>query len=237
MTISQAAIIGRSHRLMQQNCHDFAITGTPRPGAAFGLILDGCGSKYQKSPSHNEVGAKLLGQFAANYLHRQLAVTNGNEVELLDGLFAACVSFLGGVVSMIPFEDKAGRERFVATHWLATLVGFVVLPETAVFFWQGDGYLCLNGDVTTLDSGNRPDYLAYRVLTGEENGRFQTQPIPNRGDITWLAVASDGWRPDLLAELVEPRSNLTLQRWLNIQAKKPGNFDDDGAVAVWWEND
>ena len=61
--LNDAAIIGRTHRLTHQNCHDAAYTGAPQPGYAFGLVLDGCGSKYRKggqaSSSHNEVGAKL----------------------------------------------------------------------------------------------------------------------------------------------------------------------------------
>ena len=74
--INHATLIGRSHRLRQQNCHDYAISGAPAPGCAFGLVLDGCGSKYHAGtavyPSHNEVGAKLLGKFIASSLSHTL---------------------------------------------------------------------------------------------------------------------------------------------------------------------
>jgi hypothetical protein len=55
--------------------------------------------------------------------------------------------------------------------------------------------------------------------------------------VDWLAVATDGWRPDLLTQLAKPRPSLHLQRWLNRQARQAGNFEDDGAVAVWWKDD
>lgn len=250
---SHATIIGRSHRLMQQNSHDFASSGRPRPDAAFGLVMDGCGSKYNRQPSNNEVGAKLLGQFATGWLNRRLAVNESiDPADLPADLFAACLEFLRRTTALLPFADDAARTTFVMTHWLATLVGFVVMEETAVLFWQGDGCLCINGEITTLDSGNRPDYLAYRLLrTGEgvqgcggENVTLSPAPpftpssvTVTRADLHWLAVATDGWRSDLLAQLAEPRSSLHLQRWLNVQARQPGNFEDDGAAAVWWRND
>jgi hypothetical protein len=249
--IGHAMINGRSHRLMQQNSHDFASSGRPRPGAAFGLVLDGCGSKFNRQPSSNEVGAKLLGQFAAGWLSRQLAVNEPFDLDDFPAnLLNACLNFMRQTTDLLPFADDAARTAFVMTHWLATLVGFVVVAETAVLFWQGDGYLSVNGEITPLDSGNRPDYLAYWLLrTGERmkgcGGDILT-PSPfhpltpacltiNRPTLHWLAVATDGWRPDLLAQLAEPRPSLHLQRWLNIQARQPGNFEDDGAVAVWWQ--
>lgn len=251
---SQATVIGRSHRLRQQNSHDVAISGSPRPSAAFGLVLDGCGSKYNRQPSHNEVGAKLLGQFAAGWLHAQLARHEEpiDVVGLVDGLWAGCLDFMDRSVDLLPWTNEATRTAFVMTHWLATLVGFVVVAETAVLFWQGDGYLCINGEVTRLDSGNRPDYLAYRLLrrgegvkecTGERLTLSPVHPFApssttiDRANLHWLAVATDGWQPDLLAQLAEPRPSLHLQRWLNLQARQPGNFEDDGAVAVWWQSE
>ncbi len=256
--LSHAMINGRSHRLMQQNSHDFAISGSPRPDTAFGLVLDGCGSKYNRQPSSNEVGAKLLGQFAANWLNQHLSMNESiDPSNLLADLFASCLGFMDQTTTRLPFTDEAARTSFVMTHWLATMVGFVVVAETTVLFWQGDGYLCVNGDVTTLDSDNLPDYLAYKLLRRGERVKGRTgekiTPSPQRpqvvhpctpsfvtidhADLGWLAVATDGWRPDLLAQLAEPRTSLHLQRWLNVQARQPGNFEDDGAVAIWWRND
>jgi hypothetical protein len=48
MLLSSATITGRHHRLMQQNGHDYAITGRSSPEFAFGLVLDGCGSQWEK---------------------------------------------------------------------------------------------------------------------------------------------------------------------------------------------
>jgi hypothetical protein len=241
--ISHAMVNGRTHRLMQQNSHDFAISGSPRSGTAYGLVLDGCGSKFKRQPSSNEVGAKLLGQFAANWLDKQLAVSNEPlaVTDLLVGLFDGCLDFMRQTVDSVPFADEEARTAFVMTHWLATLVGFVVMAETAVLFWQGDGYLSINSKITTLNSGNRPDYLAYQLLRRNEGvKRYGSEQITpsfetfDRANLDSLAVATDGWRPDLLTQLTEPHPSLHLQRWLNVQARQPGNFEDDGAVAVYW---
>ncbi len=239
--IQHATIHGRFHRTRQQNSHDFAHSGNPAPGMFYGLVLDGCGSK----PSHNEVGAKLLGQFVARYVRQQLA-HSAEPTAVLADLFPRCVQFLQQCVDLFPWEDEMEQAQFVAAHLLATVLGFVVTPDTAVFFWQGDGYLVYDGHVITLDSDNRPDYLAYRLLEqrmrsgaegtqslAEDTNGFQTLVVA-RPSLQWLAVATDGWQPDLLPQLGAPRPSLQLARWVNVQARRPGYFEDDGAVAVWW---
>ncbi|MCI0394719.1 MAG: protein phosphatase 2C domain-containing protein [Chloroflexi bacterium] len=248
MILSQATITGRSHRLMQQNGHDFAVTGAPRPGVAFGLVLDGCGSKQREvmpgpgrphklvTPSHNEVGAKLLGQFAATWLAGHLAGELAIPL-LLAELYRACLAFLAGLAGLLPFPGEAERNRFVASHLLCTLLGFVVTPAGAALFSAGDGYFCQDGQVTFLDCDNRPDYLAYQLL-GWTEGHFHIQMINDPAALpAWLAVATDGWPADLLAGLAQPRSSLALQRWLNVQAQQRGRFEDDGAVAAWYTSD
>jgi hypothetical protein len=47
-----------------------------------------------------------------------------------------------------------------------------------------------------------------------------------------LAVATDGWTPALLADLQPAPTGLALQRWMNMQARHSGQFDDDGAIAL-----
>ncbi len=239
--IQHATINGRFHRTRQQNSHDFALSGNPASGVFFGLVLDGCGSK----PSHNEVGAKLLGRYAACYLQQELASLperSGKAVTVvLAGLHPACVQFLQRMICPFPLARDTDRAQFVASHWLATLLGFVVTPETAVFFWRGDGYLVYNGHVITLDSDNRPNYLGYTLLEAEPQNNlnyfagFQTLVL-ERPSLQWLAVATDGWQPDLLSQLSVPRPGLQLARWVNVQARCPAHFEDDGAVAVWWGN-
>ena len=219
---------------MQQNCHDFAISGTPTLDCAFGLVLDGCGSKHRDEsgshPSHNEVGAKLLGQYTAVYLTTHLPHHEPDETFFAD-LYNACTNYLQNILSLLPTADPTTQTRFIATHLLCTLVGFVVRGETAVFFWRGDGYLLHKDEIIHLDNNNQPDYLAYDMQ--KDNSRFQTQIIPNP---SILAVATDGWTADLLTQLDTPHTSLALQRWLNIRAKERGNFEDDGAIAIWWRD-
>lgn len=243
---SSATRIGRTHRLLGQNCHDFSFVGEPEPGFCFGLVLDGCGSKHRaagfSAPSHNEVGAKLLGAFAANFLHQQIPSRSEGArslAPLLEDLHQGSMTFLHGFLSSIPFADQEARIRFAATHLLSTVVGYVMTPESATFFWSGDGYFCLNGQITKLNSDNRPHYLAYQLFSdgalsgGQERG-FQMAPISCASETIWLAVATDGWNSDLLRRLEVPRPGLSLQRWLNSQARRRGQFEDDAAVATWY---
>ena len=237
MITNHASLIGRSHRLMQQNGHDFAISGAPAPGCAFGLVLDGCGGKYRTDtavyPAHNEVGAKLLGKFLAAALGRALAGETAVKPDaLLASLHQQSLDFLAGLVALFPGSDTALRRQLIMTHLLCTVVGFIKMPDTAVFFWRGDGYLVVDGAVTRLDSGNQPDYLAYDLLDEGANGRFQTESIPPNAE--WLAAATDGWSEALLPDCAPPRPHLALQRWLNQQGQQRNQFDDDGAIAIWW---
>lgn len=243
--ISTAHIIGRTHRLYQQNRQDVAAGGAPAPGMAFGLALDGCGSKVRDGngrthPSQNEVGAQLLGAYAAAWLRQQLSAADGPRshdavCQLLTDLHHGCRDYLQQLAALPPWPTPVARTQFIAGHLLTTLVGFVLTPETAVCFWRGDGYLAINDTVLPLDAENRPDYLAYDLLPEDGgNGRFHTLTVINRPNLHRLAAATDGWSPPLLHELAPPRPSLALQRWVNAQARVRGNFEDDGAVAVWY---
>jgi hypothetical protein len=255
--VNHACIVGRSHRLNQKNCQDFAISAVPRPGTSFGIVLDGCGGKFHDGriahQSHNEIGAKLLGQYAAGWLREQLTnlKTPLSENGLFTAFYHACLDFLAEIVKFFPFQTTVEKRCFIATHLLTTIVGFIITPETAVFFWKGDGLLCLNGEITVLDSGNRPDYLAYGLLDQGSAGRansgeqiFSPHLFPcsraifsyqiiDHTSLDWLAVATDGWRPELMTDFAKPAGNIALQRLLNVLARQPGSFEDDGAVAVW----
>jgi hypothetical protein len=247
--LNDAVIIGRAHRLIHQNCHDTVYTGSPHPGCAFGLVLDGCGSKYrdgrQASHAHSEVGAKLLGQFVATFLNHRLASVGAQSLlssyplaVLLDDLHQECLAFLRTLINCYSFASAVEQARFLATHLLCTLVGFVITLDEALFFWSGDGFLCTAEEVLKLDQHNHPDYLAYQLLSTTEPREagslgFRKTEIVGIDEMEWLAVATDGWNQALLQELATPRPGLGLQRWVNVQARKRGTFDDDGAVAVW----
>lgn len=245
VNLNQATIQGRSHRLRQQNCQDFAVVRSPRPDVAVGLVADGCGSKYRTEtavwPSRNEIGAALLTRFAADFLcsalmDAQQPAKPAVMDEVLEDLYSASLRFLEGLLDLYPAPSDAYRRQFVATYLLCTLVGFVRTPATAVFFWLGDGYLCINGHVINLLSNNQPDYLAYRLLSETAAGRpqhFHTLMLLHPHQINWLAVASDGWQGTQLADLVQPQSELALQRRLNVQARQQPYFEDDGAIAIY----
>jgi hypothetical protein len=244
MPLSTATITGRQHRLMQHNGHDFAVTGQPAADYAFGVVLDGCGSRYPQDaraqftqPAQSEVGAKLIGRYAAEWLRTNLTVASEQSLDLaLDDLFDSILQFVAGLVDAVPFTSEKRRRQFVATHLMATIVGFAVTPFEANFFWSGDGYLCQDGQVIFLDSQNQPDYLTLHFFQGRPS-RFKRQPIERPAQLSWLAVATDGWTADLLAAVSPDWSGLELQRWVNVQARNHQRFDDDGAIAIWHNPD
>ncbi|MCP4417347.1 MAG: hypothetical protein GY805_12050, partial [Chloroflexi bacterium] len=151
--------------------------------------------------------------------------------DVLADLYAVTLTFLQNLAAHFPTQS---RRQFIATRLLTTIVGFIRTPETAVFFWQGDGFLLNNGRIQQLNDNNQPNYLAYQLLLPEPTQtNFQLAFVPQPLQTGWLAVASDGWNAKLLSYMSKPRSPLNLQRWLNMQAQQRGQFDDDGAVAMW----
>jgi len=249
---AQAATIGRQHRLMNHNCQDFAVGGLIETGFAYGLVLDGCGSKYRESieggqlskfctyPSQNEVGARITGQFAARWLEKNLLGLE--SLECLPGkLQEATEIFLKAFLKNMGYSETAEIVRFIHTNLLTTLHGFAITPTEGCFFWAGDGFLCQNGMVTSLQYNNRPPYLAYNVVSENCDARFRIQIESCRfsltGETTWLAVATDGWQAEQLAHLERPTSSLALQRLVNLEARQRGRFEDDGAIALWVRDD
>jgi hypothetical protein len=233
---------------MNHNCQDFAITGSPKEGCGYGMVLDGCGSKYREtaaanqrsrfitSPSQNEVGARVIGQFASQWLEKYLV--RQESLEGLAGKLQTDVErFLEAFVVSMGYTKPAVRFRFIHTNLLATLVGFVFTPTEGCFFWAGDGYLGQDGQIRPLDYDNHPPYLAYNILKGERKNieRIQLESclFPMTNETTWLVAATDGWQPEQLKQLERPQSSLALQRWVNVEARQRGRFEDDGAIALW----
>lgn len=237
MTLSQAVILGRAHRLKEQNGQDVAFTRVSTPGTAVGLVLDGCGSPYRDAagvhPSENEIGARLLGSFAADFLCRQVS-DGADAATAVTDLYPACLRFLRGLAALFPAPEAADRQRFIYTRLLCTLLGFVITPETAVCFWRGDGFVVVNGRLLTLAEDNRPDYLAYDLLRAPTG--FRMLSLWPRASLAWLALASDGWQPAHLCQLQQPHTSLRLQRRLRLLARERGSFEDDGAIAIFYND-
>ncbi len=232
--VGTAVCPGRVHRLHWRNGQDAALAHQIGPELAFGLVLDGCGAKAQiagqRRPSHNEVGAHLLGHYLAGWLSRALP-TGPSALEVVGGLGEAAASFLGSLVELV--SGDAEREMLARTQLLCTIVGFVVRPGDALVFWIGDGLALLDETAWRLDSPPAPDYAAHSLLDGVK--RFPVGfMVRDRAGLRRLAVASDGWQPDLLADLPGPCTSLELGRWVNRHAAARDRFADDGAVAVWW---
>jgi hypothetical protein len=225
------------HRLRRQNCQDAAFWRQATPDLGCGVVLDGCGSKFQDEggfhSSHNEVGAHLLGAFIANFIgNRLLSLPQSAVDQCLIDTHLASRSYLQGLLELFSPLAPDERRRFIMTQLLCTVVGFVILPETAVCFWQGDGYLRIDDHIFELNDDNQPDYLAYNLFDNQcRRVTFHTLHLLRRPEL--LAAATDGWQMSQLQQLPTPQNNLHLQRLLNQQSQKQGFFDDDGAIVHW----
>ncbi len=230
-------IIGRHHRLKQQNCHDFATTYRCANGHKIGLVLDGCGSKFTDQSgiyySQNEIGAKLLGKFATRFLAQQLAQHTDIQVAI-EHLYKATLSFLSRLLDLYEMKQQAEIKRFLYTHFLCTMLGFVMIGDTAVFFWRGDGWLIYNDTMHELKANNQPDYLAYDLLSEAKGVPTKTVKSSKHKQI---GVATDGWSNTLLTELVPQKNEILLQRWMNVHAQQTAHFEDDASIAIYWNDE
>jgi hypothetical protein len=232
--IQQATLIGRTHRLFARNGQDAAYGAQLSPDRAYGLVLDGCGASLPSpegtQPSRSELGALLLGQFLVGQLDR-LAGSDKPLTAGIDELAGRTHRFLAQVSRAVGLPAPA-RRRFVATCLLTTVVGFVLRPEQALLFWAGDGICLVNDRVLRLEADNRPDYPAYALFDGITRP-FALLTVCDRPALRRLAVATDGWEPSQLSAVPARTNSLLLQRWLNQEGGRRGQFEDDAAVVAW----
>jgi len=77
-----------------------------------------------------------MGEFIFDYLKNHLPALDQQPYcqklavkSLLTKLFNRCLGFLSNLIDLFPFSSELNRRRFIATHLLSTIVGFVVTPE------------------------------------------------------------------------------------------------------------
>lgn len=189
------------------------------------VVCDGCGS----SP-RSEFGATLLASALSAAALRHLAA--GTPARALGPLLARhAVRALARAAHTLSSSVRGPAfERAVETHLLSTAL---VLAEDgedlAVFAW-GDGVIAIEDDVTVVDAGDAPPYLAYALL-GERDAscpRFAcTMPVRCARRV---AIATDGLPAALVPGLWGHRGR-GLARWLNVQASRVP-LGDDATVVV-----
>lgn len=194
-----------------------------------GVVSDGCGST-----PYAEFGSRFLTNLITKELHRLLP-EKGRFSMVMDALWHSTLYYMQSV-AMTVFEGHRASSRFrenlmeiLDGNFLATIVGFVILPEQTHIFHIGDGFYFINEEpheIKTLHL-NRPPYIAYnlydestQVYFGKENLKFKVETF-NTADIKSLMIATDG-----LKHFIESEDN-----------KIPGLKEKVGPVSQFWTDD
>lgn len=217
-------VIGRDHMLRQANCQDsYAVV--ERPNLLVAVVCDGSGSgRYSEFGSL--LGAQYVATRAAEHLQAGIPADQLPAV-----LHAQLVTFLGDLRDLVrPIDPVA----FVREHLLFTILGVAITDGVGVIFSAGDGTVILDDEVNLIDQNNTPQYIAYHLLSAAELGDytpasgFAMLPLP--ADWQRLALASDGFEPDLSAYLWGHQHPRGLQRRLNGLSNTQHRFRDDATV-------
>jgi hypothetical protein len=225
--VRTASIIGRDHTFRQANCQD-AYAFRESAEHIFGLVSDGCGEG-----AHSEVGAKLLSKFILEEI--SLLLAGGVSIkEIPPALFLRCIRFLKRVAWQTVFENLT---EFVRDYLLCTVLGFVMDENQGIIFAAGDGLIIINEEIITRDEKNKPNYLGYHLV----DRRFleKADQLPEKFDtyefdvesLSHLAIATDGFEPELIRDIWNHKHPRGLQRKFNVWSREK-HFSDDATMIV-----
>ncbi len=213
---------GHYHLYKGANCQDAAAI-VAGPDMVVGVGCDGCGEG-----NHSELGAIATANFALREILRLRR--SGYELQkIVEQLFPAIVRFIDmNIYLTCPVETPAEVADFIKHHWLATIVGFIMLDEpegdkSGMFFWCGDGVVSTWSDGVDvpeiIDQDNVPTYIAYNCVRSPSEVGVMPHHIPKEFSsapiaewLTKIAVASDGFvhhNPDKLQAAREKESDLS----------------------------
>lgn len=213
----------------------------------FGAVLDGCTNlhKGNRIYSKSEVGSVLLGDFLESEIPIILAA-NASLQDLPGVLFHRCVGYLGSLARMTVAGSPEMMWDFISRRLLTTVIGFAMNNETTTIFTAGDGMFIVNDEVTSIEQGKTPDYLAYQLwdrrrlpkdyelAEGFDVHTYQTAGVHR------LAFSTDGLRlvwlenPEIIEEIWShiPQAPAGLQWWLN-GLSEDGAFADDTTIIAF----
>lgn len=230
LRIRGGRVIGRQHSLAGKNCQDAhqiyepeitkPLFGEPKVLRA-GILSDGCGSAKT-----SEVGANLIVQRMVSILCESKVARlcqRWSLEEIVDHIEDSTYDFLN--------ELSRGwwQTPFVQDNLLATILGFVTDGKKMVIFSSGDGTIFLDDDVLVIDEDNTPSYFAYRLF--EKQVSFKRIEVDLQ-KVQRVAIASDGFEPELINEFWGKEHPNGVQRLLNVYSKKKHFLDDATLITL-----
>lgn len=197
--IAAGSVVGREHRLRQQNGHDAhaILTGTHQ-GPIIAVACDGCGSG-----AHSEVGAKLGCRLIAQSLQEQVA---SHALGLIEDPRMVFERVRLDVLAQLRVLARAMGGSFSGTisdYLLFTTVGAVLTERQSYFFGNADGIVYVNGQLVYRGefADNAPPYLGYGLaqstlqkLDSASLG-FTVYDQRPTADVSTFLLATDGLGP------------------------------------------
>ncbi|PZR13510.1 MAG: hypothetical protein DI536_12175 [Archangium gephyra] len=209
-----ATHVGRDHVRVGRNNQDGAFSSENVV-----VVTDGCGSQPQ-----SEVGAQLGARFLGEWLSsRELDAT----------LPERAVDALTRWLDALSLTLQSGeRGRLLESFFLFTFLAAVRRADDVIVFGMGDGSVCIDGRLITLDVGddNAPNYAAYRLTSSSP------PPVVTHftGRASQVVLMTDGLSTVRADELWSPglsRNPFSLQRRLNVLAARE-RLHDDATIAI-----
>lgn len=220
--VRAGSVIGRDHFLLAKNSQDsFVIRQIENEGSELlvGVIADGCGSARR-----SELGAHLVTSFLAE------ALVRGDEPEHLGSRFEfAAISLRDFLANMSSYWSKPAE--FTREHLLATVIGFISDGKKVLIFSRGDGYVFLGETALMLDENNQPNYLAYDIGQRGWEHHFHLMEV-DLDQIGQLAIATDGFEPEMISRFWGKNHPNGVQRELNNLWRKKHFADDATIIAL-----
>lgn len=213
-SIAAGSIVGRDHLLSSElligkNNQDAYAWATSSEGPIVGVVCDGSGS----APD-SEVGAKLAARLLTDRLLHTTCLPRARD-DLLAHLRVLAHAMSGS------FTENVNR------YFLFTILGFIITPDETFIFSAGDGLFSVNGETRQIDpeEGNRPRYLAYRMLQMEDPGLESVDlevvyRLPT-AEVESLLIGTDGLS-DFIAKEHTPL---------------PGSTERLGPLSQFWEEE
>ncbi len=215
--------LGLDHQLKQRNCQDgYALHVLA--DSVIGVVCDGC-----SEGEHSEVGA-ILG---AQYVSAQAALLLAEKTPLNDLpplLYARLIAYLEHLTVLSTPSNRVG---FVRDYLLFTVLILIITEEGALMLSAGDGLIVIDEQIECIDQNNAPSYAAYQLVPDylptsfRMPEGFRIHPI---GDWQRLAIGTDGFLPDLLAEVWGMAHMRGLQRKMNVWSTQARHFRDDATL-------
>jgi hypothetical protein len=201
--IAGGSVPGRAHVAAGRNNQDaFCWTSTEKGLVA--VVCDGCGSGPH-SELGAQLGARLVVQAAARLLACELSVSDLLErveqdvLARLRILAAEMSSEWGSAAAGSSAAPNASFARTVSDYLLFTVVGLIIMRDSATTFAAGDGLIVVNDDVHHLGPfpNNEPPYLGYALLArgaerSNEHSAFRIHRRVPVEEIRSLLLGTDG---------------------------------------------